>query len=234
MHESEALPSIPEIVERDDPDAAARVYNARPEALGAMRAAAMEAGAEAVLHELDLLEKAEAGQSLDTARIEVRLQGHSVILGRDHAYLMVIVDDHPAFDDDPRFSNTLPDGRRFATLGAGPQNMMPFFSTLISGVNRKADLSHLLIDTFDHEIQHPHVEAGIMTERAVVDMLFAADARYSDQLDYDIVPFRWSDGYNSNSFIAGLLTATGWQVSRPGRVPGWDKPVPEDWFGEDE
>jgi hypothetical protein len=224
---------VTDIVARDDADAAAALLQTCPEAAGDLRAAAEEENAAAVLHELDLLSRPK-GSSLDTPALEVRLQGHSVILGRDHAYLMVIIDDHPAFEDDPRFSQTLPDGRRYATLGAGPRNMMPLFSELVSGVNRHADRSPFLIDTFDVEIQHPLVEEGAATERDIVDALFAADARYDDATAYDIVPFRWSDGYNSNSFIAGLLAFTGWQVEKPGRVPGWDKPLPAAAFSEEE
>jgi hypothetical protein len=193
--------------------------------------AALRAGADAVLHELTLLSAARAGQSLDTPRIEVRLQGHPVFAGRDHAYLMVIVDDHPAFEDDPRFANVLEDGRRYATLGAGPKNMNPFFSTLVSKVNRHWDTNPLLPDTFDIEIQHPDVIAGRRTERAVVEELFATDAGFNDGLDYDIVPFRWSGGYNSNSFLSGLLEVSGWDVEAPDGLPGWDKPVPDHAFG---
>lgn len=228
------MSKIADIVLADDPDAAAAFLETCPEDLDALRRAATKTGARRVLHEIEVLTSPSENGSLDTPRIEIRLQGHSVILGRDHAYLMVIVDDHPAFAGDPRFENQLPDGRRYATLGAGPANMNPFFSTLISGINRKADLSALLIDTFDVEIQHPDVDGGLRTERAVVDELFAADSRYCDQFAYDIVPFSWSDGFNSNSYVAGLLSATGWQVERPGRVPGWTKPLPPDAFRDDD
>jgi hypothetical protein len=222
---------IEEIVRRDDADAAADFLAGHGEAAGDLMEHAEASGAQAVLRELRLLTGRPPGQSLDTPDIAIRLQGHSVILGRDHAYLMVIVaSDHPAFEDDPRFERRLPDGRRYATLGAGPRGMMPVFSTLVSGVNRAADLSHLLIDTFDMEVQHPEVEAGLRTERDVVDELLAVDAAYDDELPYDILPFPWSDGYNSNSYLSGLLEVTGWETERPGRVPGWNKPVPAEFF----
>ncbi|NNU14744.1 hypothetical protein HK107_00215 [Parvularcula sp. ZS-1/3] len=229
---SAADQTIDAIAKADDPDRAASLLRAEPEALPALQKAARAAGAVKVLHELSVLEAAKATGTTDTPKIEIRLQGHSVLAGRDHAYLMIIVDDHPAFAEDQRFQSVLEDGRRYATIGAGPRNMMPFFSDLVSGVNRKADLSDLLTDTFDVDVQHPEVNAGRVTERAIVDALFEADARYSDGLAYDILPFNWSDGYNSNSYVAGLLQATGWEVDRPGRVPGWHKPVPKEKFGK--
>lgn len=234
MPSPDLIEAITRIVSNDDADAAARFTRDHPDHARLLVEAARKGGARRVLHEAEVLLGTPPGQSLDTPKIEVRLQGHSVLLGRDHAYLMVIVDDHPAFEDDPRFDNQLPDGRRYATLGAGPRNMMPLFSELVSGVNRKADLCPILIDTFDLEIQHPGVEAGLATERAVVEALFTTDARYGDSVSYDIVPFDWSDGFNSNSFVAGLLEVTGWEVERPGRVPGWEKPLPAEAFGVSE
>ncbi|WOI53278.1 hypothetical protein [Parvularcula sp. LCG005] len=222
------------IVAADDAALAASFLLQFPDCTAHLRRLAEKHGAEAVVHEIDLLTTPRDEPSLDTEKVEVRLQGHSVLFGRDHAYLMVIVDDHPAFRDDPRFANTLDDGRRYATLGAGPKNLMPFFSSLLSGVNREADLSPLLHDTFDIEIQHPDVTAGKRTERAVVEQLFDTDAAYNDRLNYDIIPLAWSDGFNSNSFISGLLEVSGWNAARPGKVPGWDKPVPPEHFDRPE
>ena len=195
-----------------------------------LREAALRAGHQAVLHELRAVSRGLSGHSTDDHLIEIRLHTHPVLARRGHAYLMVISAGHPAFEDDPRFANVLPDGRRYATLGAGPRNMQPFFSTLVSNVNRAWDTTQLLPDTYDAGIQHPDVLAGRATEREVVERLFAADARYSDAFDYDAVPFRWSSGYNSNSYISGLLAATGWRVAKPPRVPGWTKPLPREAF----
>ena len=210
---------------------AVRAYLAAGRDAGALREAALRAGAQAVLHELHAVQRGLAGHSTDSPLIEVRLHTRPVIARRGHAYLCLISGGHPAFEDDPRFANLLPDGRRFATLGAGPRNMQPFFSTLVSDVNRAWDVTQMLPDTFDAGIQHPDVLAGRATEREVVEGLFAADAAYSDATDYDMVPFRWSSGYNSNSYISGLLAATGWTVARPPRVPGWEKPLPPEAFG---
>ena len=198
---------------------------------GALREAALRAGAQAVLFELAQLVRGQRGSSTDTPRVEVRLQTHPVFLGRGHAYLAVISAGHPAFEDDPRFANLSPDGRRFCTLGAGPRAWIPVFGTLVSDLNRRTDASALLPDTYDAEIQHPGVHAGEITEREAIERLFAADAAYDDATGYDIVPFRWSRGYNSNSYLSGLLAAAGWHAARPPSVPGWDKPLPKAMFG---
>ena len=195
-----------------------------------LREAALGAGAHAVLFELEQLRRGATGASTDTPRVEVRLQAHPVLLGRDHAYLAVVTRGHPAFEDDPRFKTVLEDGGRLATLGAGPKNMNPLFSTLVSDVNRVWDTNQLLPDVYDAMIQHPEVTAGRITEREAIEALFAADARYADDTDYDMVPFGWSGGYNSNSYVSGLLAATGWEAARPPDVPGWDKPLPERLF----
>ena len=213
----------------DDPRPVRSLFEAGEGA--ALRDAALRAGAQAVLHELGALERGARGQSTDDHLIEVRLHTHPVFMGRGHAYLLIASDDHPAFRRDERFAHLLPDGRRYATLGAGPKNMNPFFSTLESRVNRFFDANPLLPDTYDAGIQHPDVLAGLATEREVVERLFAADARYSDMTDYDMVPFRWSGGYNSNSYLSGLLAATGWEATKPPRVPGWTKPLPPSAFG---
>ena len=217
------------LADRDDP-AAVRAYLDHGGDPARLRTAALNAGAQAVLFELRQILRGRSGASTDTPRVEIRLQTHPVFLGRDHAYLAVISANHPAFENDPRFANVAPDGRRFCTLGAGPKNFVMIFGTLVSQVNRRTDTTALLPDTYDAEIQHPGVLSGEITEREAVERLFAADAGYGDDIGYDAVPFRWSRGYNSNSYVSGLLAAAGWHAKRPPSVPGWDKPLPPSMF----
>jgi hypothetical protein len=214
----------------DDP-AGVRAYIEAGGDTDALRSVAERHAARAVLFELAQLLRGQRGASTDTPRVEVRLQAHPVFLGRDHAYLAVVSRGHPFFDRDPRFRNGAEGGARFCTLGAGPKHMIPIFGTLVSDLNRLTDVSGLLPDTYDAELQHPAVLAGRATEREAIEALFAADGGYCDKLDYDPVPWRWSDGYNSNSYIAGLLAATGWRAEKPPSVPGWNKPLPPGAFG---
>ena len=46
-----------------------------------------------------------------------------------------------------------------------------------------------------------------------------------------LFPFVW--GYNSNSFTHGLLNSVGIEPERPKEsVPGWNRPIPVDYFGK--
>ncbi len=70
-----------------------------------------------------------------------------------------------------------------------------------------------------------------MSEGEFIERLFAADAAYQDDLDYDLFPGAFSgQGYNSKSYVEGLIKAA------QGRSPafghtygGWD-PVPPGSF----
>ncbi|WP_031553613.1 hypothetical protein [Parvularcula oceani] len=220
-----------DIAAADDPAPVRALIAIDPSAEAVLYDAALRAGADAVLHELDALALGRRGLGTDTPRIEVRLQCHPVFARRDHAYLAIISAGHPAYEGDKRFKYVLPDGSRFCTMGAGPKNMNPLFGTLVSDLNRVWDVNQLLPDTYDAMIQHPGVTRGEITEREAVEYLFAADRAYADETDYDMVPFSWSGGYNSNSYIAGLLAAAGWEAKKPPRVPGWTKPLPREAFG---
>jgi hypothetical protein len=63
--------------------------------------------------------------------------------------------------------------------------------------------------------------------------LLAADSRYCDCLDYDLFPGALpGDGYNSNSYVAGLIEATGGStVVDLGRFYGGGTPLPTSSFG---
>ncbi len=71
------------------------------------------------------------------------------------------------------------------------------------------------------------------TEQDVLNDLKQKAQAYNGNLPYD--PLAIGDGYNSNSFIAGLLNAIGYDGSNlvsslPGVQPGSDKPVPAHLF----
>jgi len=71
-------------------------------------------------------------------------------------------------------------------------------------------------------------------------MLLTADKNYGDDVDYDLFPKtgddvgRFGDGYNSNSFISGILEFL--DINLPemkSNVPGADKPLPDSYFISD-
>jgi len=106
---------------------------------------------------------------------------------------------------------------------------------LEGAVNRPTDVNRSK-DNFDAEIVHPAVSSGERTEDSVIEDLFAAEENFDDDsLDYELIPKPKSDGYNSNSFAAGILEAVGFVniPSPPHVAPGFDKPVPPEEFDED-
>ena len=63
--------------------------------------------------------------------------------------------------------------------------------------------------------------------------LYYRNNQNSFDLDYEFFPNENSNGYNSNSFTAGLLYANSIWLNAPSySVPGWEKPVPKLYFGK--
>ncbi len=61
--------------------------------------------------------------------------------------------------------------------------------------------------------------------------LASAEARFCECVDYALFPSRVFDGYNSNSFIAGIIGATGGTPSVPlGGFVGASIPIPREYF----
>ena len=61
--------------------------------------------------------------------------------------------------------------------------------------------------------------------------LVAADSRYDDDLPYDLFPSIGAGGYNSNSFVSGLIQATAGMPTVPmTRYVGGERPVPAGEF----
>jgi len=164
----------------------------------------------------------------DPSGNEILLQSHSVIPKANHAKVTIIPKNQGKYASDKRFKNQLPDGRKFATIGAGPSNesvtgvVAP--GRLVSAPNRGRDVGQLL----DKE----NKSSVLLTppggdEDAAIEALFAADANYGDNEDYEFFPSARSDGYNSNSYVSGLLRAVGFGgYARPPLAPGFGKPLP--------
>jgi ABC-type Fe3+-hydroxamate transport system substrate-binding protein len=68
----------------------------------------------------------------------------------------------------------------------------------------------------------------------MIAALYRAYNSYRNNETYELFPRGDNDGYNSNSFIHGLLDAAGFtNIPDPAvNTPGWSKPVPlEDFPG---
>jgi len=161
----------------------------------------------------------------------VVLQWHVVLNEDFHTLLRVTPEDQAAWTADKRFIR-LKDkaGRHYITLGAGPEGGL-----LVSNLNRPADAAEHSAKNYI-TIDPPKVYAD---ENTFIKKLLELDGYYMDDLDYDLFPAKkkeqvwwWADdGFNSNSFIAGLLAASGAEVPTPPvSTPGFDKPVPKEHF----
>jgi RHS repeat-associated protein len=151
------------------------------------------------------------------------LAGHNVAGGVTHMKTVIIPNNQERYRNNAFFQNVLPDGRRYATLGAGPEGGL-----LVSNPNRERDVT-LDRNNYNHDLQLP----ANVTEEEMIYRLFSADAAYHDNLDYDFYPNGFfgggSDGYNSNSYTRGLLESVGFRGLprfNGSVVPGWSKPVP--------
>ncbi len=186
------------------------------------------------------LESRQALASLNT-QYNVELQTHEVLFSSfDHLSLLITPQNPGLFNDsdgdnradqDPLFLRRS-DGSFALSIGAGPDEVIG--GKLISAFNRP----------YDHTV-HPSEErvslsvpAGMKDSRAWVNELISRSAAYDDQLPYAKFPgITPGVVYNSNSFIAGLLSVTGTvlpdlaAVFPDGDYPGLTTPVPAANFG---
>lgn len=168
----------------------------------------------------------------DPTGLEISLQLHEVFgSGNCHASIRITPEDQDRWKNDPRwgeyFSQQDANGKWYLTIGAGPELLAPF--TLISNLNRYYDKQpHTITSSVTRNLQ---MSSG---ENSDIETLLTSDRAYADDLNYDYVPSAEGSGYNSNSYISGLLSAAGF-LSLPsketltekcGSLPGWDKPVP--------
>lgn len=128
--------------------------------------------------------------------------------------------DQPKVAKYAQFQNKDADGNRYIVLSAGPED-----GNLVSRPNRELDLGEQAGSVgFSQPVG--------MSEAEYFNELSNTDAEYNDGLDYDLFP-EGADGYNSGSYVSGLLEATGVEppeVDVP--APGYDKPVPERCFAK--
>ena len=165
---------------------------------------------------------------------EIVLQVHKVFGNNFHASIRIEPENQARYSGNRDFlRRKAGTRRRFATIGAGPARPGPTGDILVSDVNRATDVD------LSNKVEEVVLDLGGRSEDMIIDQLFAADSNYQDSLEYDLFPaqegeqniFVADDGFNSNSYAAGLLLAVG--IDLPGlqsNVPGFDKPVPDSEF----
>jgi hypothetical protein len=137
------------------------------------------------------------------------------------------------------FSHPDPWNNYFATIGAGPSSsadmdMSHCFGDLRlhSDIDRPADVDLPPQPMFER-LNYPQELEDQLIE-TLLHLAVSGYGGYADDLWYFCVP-ESGDGYNSNSFTAGLLNAAGIPLPNyPGGhlavFPGWSKPVPTQYF----
>lgn len=145
-----------------------------------------------------------------------------------HTAIRFTPDNQAKVESNPQFNNVDADGNRYVVISAGPES-----GNLVSSPNRSSDVGP----------QEGAVEFSVpsgKSEFQYFNDVAQADANYNDGLDYDLFPaqegqgsvFVADDGHNSNSFVSGLIGATGGTAPQIDGVnlPGYDKPVPTPCF----
>ncbi|PIR24717.1 MAG: hypothetical protein COX62_08630 [Deltaproteobacteria bacterium CG_4_10_14_0_2_um_filter_43_8] len=106
-----------------------------------------------------------------------------------------------------------------STLSAGPEG-----GKLVSEPNRASDAPEK-----NSTIGRVTPPEGVTTND-YINELRRADGKYCDCADYDLFP-GVSDSYNSNSYVRGLIEATGGKASvNFGNYYGGNDPLPERYF----
>jgi len=159
---------------------------------------------------------------VDPWGLRIYIRSHGVFGSQySHASILIVPDNQDRYANDGRFRRHS-NGTMFMTLGAASQ-YPGGFGPLISGHNRPSDVAN------DNIIQDVVGLPCGVNEDDYIDSLISADNNYGDDLDYQLNPVT---GYNSNSYVSGIIEATGGVV--PPRLRGYfqgiDRPVPSIHF----
>ncbi len=167
---------------------------------------------------------------------EILLSTHGVFGSPiQHSKIVIIPKNQAKYAHDARFKHVTPDGRRFATIGAGPQGKVPYFlGKLIGKEGRETDVASTAAgaDSPNQDLALP----GGMSEDEAISALFNGLSNFQNDSDYSLFPDRSDPNsraidYNSNGFANGLLHAEGFSgYDRPAATPGFDIPVPDSAF----
>ncbi len=167
---------------------------------------------------------------IDPAGLAGFLKVHKVVGDNYHVSIVIIPDDQETYAGNSlcEYTDT---GVCYFTLGAGPDSLIG--GDLVSGINRERDKN------LDSAVEMLPLDMGGKNENSTIAKLLEKYRRYRNKLDYDLFPARAGvgscfvadDGYNSNSYVTGLLAAAGISAPDPTHdVPGFDKPLPASEF----
>ena len=162
----------------------------------------------------------------------VELGIHTVAFGplkttEYHSCLIITVPDGSYFKSS-YLKNITSNGDRYMTIGAGP-GLKWLVNYVKAEYNRPADVK------LGIKLQRISL---VLDDKQFDSLIKAANnfmRNYSNKIhvEYDYFPNDFNDSYNSNSFIRGLLMASGYNT---GEIPlryileGWGRPIPVKYF----
>jgi|GEM_PF-2289637 len=145
----------------------------------------------------------------------VKVWLHKVAFGNYHLSIKLEPENQAKYANDPRFQNIDSNNKRFATIGAGPDNLdiLKISSDWLGNLNAgETVLGGLdgINRTRDIDITNKVWESENLVPKELDDFyinkLFALNAGYNNKLGYELFPDTRDENYNSNSYVAGLLT----------------------------
>ena len=168
----------------------------------------------------------------DPDRTEVYIGGHVAAdglgnltkltggLSSYHLSIVMIPNDPKAFSN-PKGWTTMANGYKIATEGGQPS----LLGSLKSSPNNSGD--QISNATFLQRVETPKG----MTDTQFINNIIAAQSSYKNGLNYDLFPKAGTDGYNSNSYVSGLIKAAGGtapalNTNGEFQTPGYDKSIP--------
>ncbi len=144
----------------------------------------------------------------------VKVWLHNVAFGNYHLSIKLEPENQAKYANDARFQNIDSDNKRFATIGAGPDNLdilkipSDWLGNLnagetvlgvLDGINRARDI----------DITNKVWESENLVPKELDDFyinkLFALNAGYNNKVGYELFPDKRDENYNSNSYVTGLL-----------------------------
>jgi hypothetical protein len=216
----------------------------------------------------EIAENVYSGQRIGKNAAEnnaLNIQAQDVGVGKKHLTIVHTPesDEQALYADKEGYVQDKETGMWYKTWGAGPDsNVVGFLSgitdkantNLVSDFNRKRD-ADLSIKIY----QSPNL-VSTEQEGIYAQLLDKLDNNYKDNLRYNLLPTQnTSIGYNSNSYISGILNAAGiippnittytkryqyegWEYQSiqpinikynlPMDIPGYNKPIPKEYFGD--
>jgi uncharacterized protein RhaS with RHS repeats len=161
---------------------------------------------------------------IDPFGLEVYVGQHPAFLNKkgnplNHVAIVLRPDNPSDFANHPLFKGSC--GQE-ATIGgqAFGEGRMGLFGALKTEFNYPGDNASKLSD-----LTLVATPKGMTDTQFIISIIKAAN-RYDNKSSYSPLPFSFSSGYNSNSYVSGVITeAGGVPPDLPGSQPGYDKPL---------